>query len=507
MNPQKRGKLEEQLSAYLDGELSADQRAEVEAFLAGDEQARRLLEDLRRTANLLQALPRAKAGEELIDALRGRLERKALLGEPAAPPAVTRRRPIRSYAARWAAVAAVLALSLTALYLIWPPEPNGGQRQPGQQQIAMRDEPAAVPVPSGAADTRLIAPEAVEAPARERIAKVTEDTQPLASVMQAEEADSSVMLSVDGDSTRPIEDKITQQLAAPETMLAEPTRREGLVIELAYADRPSLDRAVDELSTKYGFRSGDAEVHRFDTGKTRSTKRLEISLDDRGQVPETPVVVLSVDLPDHKTLNEIIDGIRHTRNRVGGPRDMRIKEYAVLGDEDLAWSESRASLALGPIKKTEWGGPRAKEKSEKSVVVDEQKMRRGISAFLSRLKNSLADYGFVETLAETDGVVTDTHPVSQPTGPPLLARESLATLSRSASANNADEFSDRIAGRPHGPVANQPVELAESTLTATAAPATAAADFAFATEPAEPVHVLRLYLRVPEPQTRPEKTP
>ncbi len=500
MNPQKRGKLEEQLSAYLDGELSADQRAEVEAFLAEDEQARRLLDDLRRTVQLVQTLPRAKAGDELIDALRGRLERKALLGEPATP-AVTRRRPIHSYAARWAAVAAVLALSLTTLYLIWPREPNGWPRQPGHQQIAMRDEPVAAPAQPGIEDARPKAFEAFEAPARGRIVKVTEDAQPRTSAMPVEEADSSAMASVDGDSSRAIEHKISPQSAAPETMLTVPTRKEGVVIELAYADRSSLDRAASELSTKYGFQSGKGEVPRPDTEKVRLAEPSTESLDHMGQMAEAPVTILSVDLPDRAALNEIVEGIQHARNQTGGPRDIRIEDKSVPSDTASIWPETMVSMDSATIKETDLGWPPAEEKPKKPSVVDEQQMRRGIGAFLSRLKTSLAEYGFVETMTEANAVVIDTQPVSQPTEPSMPDRELSSSPSQPAIADIGEELPDRSARRSPGPMANQPVDLL-----APSAPAATAAT-APATAPTEPTHILRLYLRIPASQTRPEESP
>ena len=84
MDEKKRQQLEGQLSAYLDNELSETERAEIEAFLAEYEEARELLAELRATIEIVKQLPRAKASDQMMDGLRARLERDALLGQTSA---------------------------------------------------------------------------------------------------------------------------------------------------------------------------------------------------------------------------------------------------------------------------------------------------------------------------------------------------------------------------------------------------------------------------------------
>ena len=74
-------KHDEQLSAYLDGELSAAERQAVEDRLAREPDARALLEGLRQTSNLVAALPRASAPASLPADVTERLERAALLDD------------------------------------------------------------------------------------------------------------------------------------------------------------------------------------------------------------------------------------------------------------------------------------------------------------------------------------------------------------------------------------------------------------------------------------------
>src|SRR6266478_3348188 len=70
----------EQLSAYLDGELSEKERAAVERMLAKDAEARAILNELRQTARMVQGLPRERLSIAASAGLGARLERESLLG-------------------------------------------------------------------------------------------------------------------------------------------------------------------------------------------------------------------------------------------------------------------------------------------------------------------------------------------------------------------------------------------------------------------------------------------
>ncbi len=135
MNAERREYLEMQLSAYLDGELTPQEQAEVEAWLAADPEARRLLAQLRATVDAVQSLPRAHASEELLGNLRTRLERKALLDTPG-PVEVITRTPALSWG-KWVAAAAVIALTVTAGYFTWTLR---SEQQVAGPQLASRDE-------------------------------------------------------------------------------------------------------------------------------------------------------------------------------------------------------------------------------------------------------------------------------------------------------------------------------------------------------------------------------
>lgn len=73
----------EQISAYLDGELTEKERAEVERLLERDAEARRILAELRQTARLLGSLPKERLSAGAAEALNARMERESLLGDGA----------------------------------------------------------------------------------------------------------------------------------------------------------------------------------------------------------------------------------------------------------------------------------------------------------------------------------------------------------------------------------------------------------------------------------------
>jgi anti-sigma factor RsiW len=93
---------EELLSAYLDDELSAEDRARVEQWLADDADYRRLHEELMSLRSDLQALPRHQLRDDLAPAVLRRVEQqskqKSTTNTPVAP---TVELPERSAVAEW----------------------------------------------------------------------------------------------------------------------------------------------------------------------------------------------------------------------------------------------------------------------------------------------------------------------------------------------------------------------------------------------------------------------
>ena len=114
--------LEEQLSAYLDGELDDEATRQIEQRLACDPQIRKTLQDLERTWQILDTLDEAEVDESFT---RSTLEMVAVAAEEdvqrqaAEAPRLRRRRVL--VALTWLAGAA--AVGFMAVALGWP-NPN-----------------------------------------------------------------------------------------------------------------------------------------------------------------------------------------------------------------------------------------------------------------------------------------------------------------------------------------------------------------------------------------------
>ncbi|MCK4658227.1 MAG: zf-HC2 domain-containing protein [Phycisphaerae bacterium] len=74
MLSQDEDQLGEQLSAYLDGELSEAEAAEVERLTASDPQVREMLDELRQTVAAVRSLPRRLAPEQLLADIADRIK-------------------------------------------------------------------------------------------------------------------------------------------------------------------------------------------------------------------------------------------------------------------------------------------------------------------------------------------------------------------------------------------------------------------------------------------------
>lgn len=69
---------DELLSAYLDGELPAEERARVEQLLSGQPESRQLLEELRANKTSLERMPRMRLGHDFADQVLRQAEKEVL---------------------------------------------------------------------------------------------------------------------------------------------------------------------------------------------------------------------------------------------------------------------------------------------------------------------------------------------------------------------------------------------------------------------------------------------
>ncbi|MEN6457896.1 MAG: zf-HC2 domain-containing protein [Thermoguttaceae bacterium] len=150
---------DELLSAYLDGELTAAERARVERLLATDPAARQTLDDLRAVSAAMQSLPREKVGEDLTQPVLQAAERRMLAeGRPDEPAVPLARELFQRFLSRrtlaWLSVTAVMVIAIsiydrqTRLQRVMP----GGDRPDAARLLARspaQDEPPALE--SGAA--------------------------------------------------------------------------------------------------------------------------------------------------------------------------------------------------------------------------------------------------------------------------------------------------------------------------------------------------------------------
>lgn len=109
---------DELLSAYLDGEVTAEEQAKIEELLAAQPQARQLLEELRALSGALQSLPPARLETDLSERVIRAAQRQILTGGDAATESTgpagslwgRLRKRLTGRALFWPAVASALAL-------------------------------------------------------------------------------------------------------------------------------------------------------------------------------------------------------------------------------------------------------------------------------------------------------------------------------------------------------------------------------------------------------------
>jgi hypothetical protein len=123
---------DELLSAYVDNELTADQRAAVEERLRTDDRARQLVEELRGVSQAVKSLPRERLRRDLRDSVLAQIERRASNESPekvTLPCAdVVERRTSRGRGLVWAALAIAAALIL----MVFRPDEWGDGRRVAQ---------------------------------------------------------------------------------------------------------------------------------------------------------------------------------------------------------------------------------------------------------------------------------------------------------------------------------------------------------------------------------------
>ena len=167
---------DELLSAYLDNELTPEERARVDERLAADPAARQLLEQLQAVSRAVKDLPPAPLGSDIRDTVLRRAERAMLISNPAdsgknaaargasltdAPPRFTIGRSVRGWV--WAGIATAAALAIMAF------ESNSNRDEKLPETVAERrtesaDRIAASPEREAISKSKQIGPSILAAP-------------------------------------------------------------------------------------------------------------------------------------------------------------------------------------------------------------------------------------------------------------------------------------------------------------------------------------------------------
>ncbi len=180
---------EELISAYVDGELSPEERAQVEKWLADSPELRQLHDELRAVRSSLQSLPRHKLDHDLGEAVLRRAERTVLAGsnEVSVAGRVGPDGPLQAWWShntwrRWAWPAVAIAAALLLIVF-------DSQRQPAEREVAQAPpKDAAIPA----------SPEASAKVAGELLERAEKLGAPPAEMRAAEEPDDLATSEAEG---------------------------------------------------------------------------------------------------------------------------------------------------------------------------------------------------------------------------------------------------------------------------------------------------------------------
>ncbi len=351
----------ELLSAYLDGELSAAEQAEVERLLAENAHARQLLDELRALSTSLQELPQYKLEEDFPERVLRAAERRILTDEHLARPAELKRRSVvRRFltprAVIWSGLAVAVAVALMVLGL-------DELKQPDDDEVAKAPAPAAAPAPAkdfvpptiraarkegevaGEADEEMFADRLARAktPAASEVAKSGE---------LAMKKPSAATLMVD----QPAQ-KVVPPTANGRKIAAKggPIPRKGGAKIAAKGGRPPAGKAVARLKTEHGILGGLAGREAGGSAKTAPRHIVEgVPADHAAPVAPIPAGVLLVQCDV-------------------SPEAVRQRSFdKLLLSNGIAWEEDESHRGAAPAKETWANAVRRPSLDQKLADVESQ---------------------------------------------------------------------------------------------------------------------------------------
>jgi hypothetical protein len=116
---------EAKLCAYLEGELSASERVEIEQHLKANPQHRQLLADLARTRDWMRSIPRETSPVDLGEVFQGQVERSMLLDDSADPSSGMSINRWPQYLLVAAITVLTLGLGVVLVAILKSPQQNG----------------------------------------------------------------------------------------------------------------------------------------------------------------------------------------------------------------------------------------------------------------------------------------------------------------------------------------------------------------------------------------------
>ncbi|NLX99130.1 MAG: hypothetical protein GXY83_23575 [Rhodopirellula sp.] len=286
----------EMLSAYLDGELTAEEEASVAELLRSSPSAQPLLDELRTLSATIQSLPAEKVGVDLRDAVLRSAERRMLEKSPG--PLRGRdgnlrtafrgvvRRILRPRAMVWSGLA--IAVALVMLIAL----PDGGD----QDQIARR--PAAVEPPSrSAAEMRAVEPLQADSAIA---ATESDENRSSADRVPAVSAEKSPEATPELPMTAASEPPTAERNILPEPVAPLAAESPSTVASVPATDRPATEsddpssQRVPETAVAAEMQADDANRSTEKPGRTKTASQ-----------PAESVLLVRCDVPSDNALEEL----------------------------------------------------------------------------------------------------------------------------------------------------------------------------------------------------------
>jgi len=231
--------IEAKLAAYVDGQLSAAERQEIENYLASNPEHRALIADLMTTRDSLRSLPKESAPPELAEMLNSQLERSALLDGSEMPRPILRISRFPQLAALAAILLLTVGLGIVLYFVLFPAKPVSFSIAPTKAPATM-EAPLAVaerevvssPALGKSAGSVVAAADNVEKKAEESVATTqpaTTDNSALVLVVSTDNPQQTQNQVADyfksnGIVAQPVTEPMPEPLKFAQSQVLEPSR-------------------------------------------------------------------------------------------------------------------------------------------------------------------------------------------------------------------------------------------------------------------------------------------